>query len=92
MPNPIPVVLLGRLVVDQTLTGQGIGAGLLKDALMRIINAAEQIGVRAVLVHALDEQARNFYLKHGFYESPTNDLTLMVTVEEIQRTLGANTL
>ena len=92
MPNPIPVVLLGRLAVDQTLTGQGIGAGLLKDALMRIINAAEQIGVRAVLVHALDEQARNFYLKHGFYESPTNDLTLMVTVEEIQRTLGANTL
>lgn len=92
MPNPVPVVLLARLAVDQTLTGQGIGAGLLKDALMRILNASEQIGVRAVLVHALDEQARNFYLRHGFYESPTHDLTLMVTLEEIQRVFDANRL
>jgi len=90
-PNPIPVILLGRLAVDQTFKGQGIGTGLLKDALMRVLNAAEQIGVRAVLVHALDEPARNFYLKHGFYESPTNDLTLMVTVEEIQRTVSTGT-
>lgn len=87
MPNPIPVVLLGRLAIDQSFKGQGIGVGLLKDALMRVLNAAEQIGVRAVLVHALDETARNFYLKHGFYESPTNELTLMITVEEIMRTI-----
>lgn len=91
MPNPIPVILLGRLAVDQAFKGKGLGAGLLKDALLRVINAAEQIGVRAVLVHALDDQAKNFYLKHGFYESPTNDLTLMITVEELQRTLQGST-
>ncbi len=87
MPNPIPVVLIGRLAIDQAFKGQGIGSRLLRDALLRILNAAKQIGVRAVLVHALDEQARNFYLKHGFYESPTNDQTLKVKVEEIQRAL-----
>lgn len=91
-PNPIPVILIGRLAVDQEFKGKGIGYGLLKDALLRIVAAAEEIGVRAVLVHALDEQARNFYLKHGFYESPTNDLTLMITVEEIQRSLSSGAL
>lgn len=91
MPNPIPVILIGRLAVDQSFKGKGMGYGLLKDALLRIVAAAEEIGVRAALVHALDEQARNFYLHHGFYESPTNDLTLMVTVEEIQRTIGMGT-
>ncbi len=88
MPHPIPVILLGRLAVDHDFKGQGISADLLMDALLRVVNAAEQIGVRAVLVHALDEAARNFYLKHGFYESPTNDMTLMVTVAEIDRTLS----
>jgi GNAT superfamily N-acetyltransferase len=87
MPNPIPVILIARLAVDLTFRGKGLGYGLLKDALLRIVSAAGEIGVRAALVHALDESARNFYLYHGFYESPTNDLTLMVTVEEIQRTL-----
>jgi len=92
MPNPIPVIVIGRLAVDQSYKGQGIGSGLLKDALQRIVGAAEEIGIRAVLVHALDEEAHAFYVKHGFYESPTNDLTLMVTVEEIQRALAGSTL
>ena len=87
MPNPIPVILIGRLAVDQTFKGKGLGYGLLKDALLRIGAAAEEIGIRAALVHALDEQARDFYIKNGFYESPTNELTLMVTVEEIRQTL-----
>lgn len=91
MPNPIPIVILGRLAVDLAYQGQGIGPALLKDALLRILNAAEQIGVRAILVHALDESARNFYLRQGFYESPTNDQTLMVTVEEIHRALSRKT-
>jgi len=85
MPDPIPVILIGRLAVDQAFKGKGIGAGLLKDALLRIVSAAEEIGVRAVLVHALNEQARTFYLQNGFYDSPTNEMTLMVTVEEILR-------
>lgn len=84
MPDPIPVVLLGRLVVDRSVTGQGIGTGLLKDALLRVLQAAEQIGVRAVLVHAIDEVARGFYLRHGFYDSPTNEMSLMLTVDEIR--------
>ena len=90
MPNPIPVILIARLAVDQAFKGKGFGHGLLKDALLRIVAAAEEIGVRAALVHALDEQARDFYLKYGFYESPTNELTLMVTVEEIRQALRAS--
>jgi len=87
-PNPIPAILLGRLAVDHQFRGQGIGSGLLKDAFMRAVVAAEQIGVRVILTHALDEDARQFYLKHGLYESPTNHMTLMVTISEIERTLG----
>ena len=86
MPNPIPIVLLGRLAVDQQFKGKGIGSSLLRDALNRVVLASEQIGVRAILVHALDEDARSFYLKHGFYESPTNHMTLMLTIKEITRT------
>ena len=87
MPDPVPVVLLGRLAVDRAFTSQGIGAGLLKDAFLRVAQAASQIGVRALLVHAIDEDARGFYLKHGFYDSPTNEMTLMLTVAEIQRAI-----
>ena len=87
MPDSVPVITLGRLAVDNEFKSQGIGSGLLKDALLRAISASETIGARAVLVHALDEKARAFYQKHGFYESPTSDLTLMVTITEIQRCL-----
>lgn len=87
MPDPVPVILLGRLAVDNNFKSQGIGSGLLKDALQRAVSAAETIGARAVLVHALNESARTFYQKHGFYESPTNELTLMVTISEIERIL-----
>lgn len=87
MPNPVPVILLGRLAVDLTVSGQGVGAGLLKDAFLRVVQAAGQIGVRALLVHAIDENARSFYLKNGFYDSPTNEMTLMLTVDEIRREL-----
>ncbi len=89
MPAPLPVIIIGRLAVDESFSGQGIGAGLLKDALLRVVSAAEEIGIRAVLVHALNETAHDFYLKHGFYESLTNDLTLMITVQEIQSALSA---
>lgn len=89
MPDPIPVVIIGRLAVDESFKGQGIGTGLLKDALLRVVSAAEEIGIRAVLVHAIDETVRKFYLKHGFYESPVNDLSLMITVQEIQSAITA---
>lgn len=86
-PDPVPVILLARLAVDLRYGRQGLGRGLLKDAFLRAKAAAEHIGVRAMLVHALDEQARSFYLKHGFYDSPTNDMTLMLTMSEIERVL-----
>lgn len=78
MPDPIPVMVLGRLAVDRSCHGQGWGSALLKDAILRTINVAENVGIRALLVHALHEKARAFYLHHGFSESPISTTTLML--------------
>lgn len=77
MPDPIPVVLLGRLAVDQRYRGQGIGAFLLERALRRSMLSAEHIGLSGVVVHAIDESAKAFYLKFGFLVSPYKPLTLV---------------
>lgn len=87
MPDPIPVVVLGRLAIDLKHQGSGIGTGLLRDALLRSFAAAESIGVRAVLVHSLSDDARRFYLRHGFIESPIDPLILMLPIETIQSAL-----
>ena len=78
MPNPLPVVVLGRLAVDQAWGGRGIGSGLLKDAILRSVQAAQLIGACALLCHAIDQDAKSFYARHGFVESPTQELTLML--------------
>lgn len=78
MPDPIPAIVLGRLAVHKNWMGQGIGAGLLKDAILRSIRSSEEIGVRVMLCHAIDEEAKKFYLKHGFLASPVNDMTVML--------------
>ena len=78
MPAPIPVIVLGRLAVRADWAGQGIGRGLLKDAVQRTLPACEQIGARALLCHAIDDAAKAFYLKHGFIASPVNDMTVML--------------
>lgn len=78
MPTPIPVVVLGRLAVHQAWSGQGIGRGLLKDALARALQVAEIVGMRAMLCHAIDDQAKAFYLRHGFVPSPVEPLTVML--------------
>ena len=84
MPRyPIPVVLLARLAVDLTVAGRGIGAWLLRDAMLRTLTAAETIGGRAMLVHAQDEEARRFYLKHGLEPSPTDPLHLMILLKDL---------
>ena len=88
MPDPAPVVLLGRLAVDRAWQGKGLGADLLRDAVLRIIGAATSIGVRAILVHAISEEAKTFYEKHGFRASPVEPMTLMITIEEAQRMLA----
>ncbi len=78
MPDPLPVIVLGRLAVHTDWSGRGIGSGLLKDAVLRSIQAAGLIGVRALLCHAIDDEAKAFYLKHGFTESPMDPLTVLV--------------
>lgn len=91
MPRyPIPVVLLARLAVDLTVTGCGIGAWLLRDAMLRTAAAAEAIGVRAMLVHAQDENARRFYLKHGLEPSPTDPLHLMILLKDLAASISSN--
>jgi GNAT superfamily N-acetyltransferase len=90
MPRyPIPVVLLARLAVDRTVTGRGLGGWLLRDAMLRTIAAADAIGVRAMLVHAIDDDARRFYLNHGLEPSPTDPLHLMILLKDIEASLRA---
>jgi predicted N-acetyltransferase YhbS len=78
MPDPIPVIVLGRLAVHVDWAGLGIGQGLLKDAVLRTLQACTQIGARALLCHAIDDAAKAFYAKHGFIKSPIHDMTLML--------------
>lgn len=78
MPDPIPVMVLGRLAVDLSCQGEKLGTAMLKDAVLRTIAVSENAGVRALLVHALNESVRQFYLQHGFSASPINPQTLML--------------
>jgi len=89
MPTQIPVVILARLAVDRSLQKQGVGRALLKDALLRTLQAADMIGVRAMLVHALDEEAAAFYERFGFVRSPMDDLVLMMPLKAVRNRLGA---
>jgi GNAT superfamily N-acetyltransferase len=90
MPRyPIPVVLLARLAVDVSVTGLGLGGWLLRDAMLRTLAAADTIGVRAMLVHAIDADARRFYLRHGLQPSPSDPLHLMILLKDIAASLRA---
>ncbi len=85
MPEPVPAVLIGRLALDRSLQGNGHGISLLRDAVLRIVAAAEAIGVRAILVHAMSEHAKSFYERFGFRASPLEPMTLMMTVDEVRQ-------
>lgn len=80
-PDPIPVILLARLAVDRKEQHQHLGTSLLKDAIGRSVQAADLIGVRAILVHALHEEARSFYQHFDFAQSPTDDLHLYLLIK-----------
>jgi len=80
MPDPIPVAVLGRLAVHADWAGRGIGRGLLKDAVQRTLLASRELGIRALLCHAVDEGAKAFYRHHGFIESPVDTLTMMLSL------------
>jgi GNAT superfamily N-acetyltransferase len=82
MPDPAPVLLLGRLAVDRAWQQKGLGSDLLADAVLRSIVAADSIGVRAILVHAISSAAKAFYERHGFRPSPVDPMTLLITIEE----------
>jgi GNAT superfamily N-acetyltransferase len=90
MPHyPVPVVLLARLAVDLSVARRGVGAWLARDAMMRTLAASQTIGVRAMLVHAIDNDAREFYIRHGLEPSPTDPLHLMILMKDIATALDA---
>ncbi len=82
---PIPVMLLARLAVSQAAQGQGIGIGLLQDAIRRTLNIAEQAGIRAMLTHPIDEDAAQFYQKFGFEASPLRPDQLLILLKDARR-------
>ncbi len=85
-PDPIPVIILARLAVDQGAQGKGVGKALLRDALERCFTVAVEVGAAAVVVHALDERAKQFYMQHaGFQEMPGQPLHLLLLVKGIER-------
>jgi len=87
MPDPVPVVLLGRLAVDRRDQGHGLGSGLLRDAVARTVAASEIVGVRALLVHAMNERARDFYLRFDFEPSPVEPLHLMLLMKDARKAI-----
>ncbi len=88
MPDPVPVVMLGRLAVDQALAGQGVGRGLFNDAVRRISNAADTIGIRGIAVHPISENARAFYRKLGFVDCPGNPSLMVITLKAVRVLAG----
>ncbi|MCH9644490.1 MAG: GNAT family N-acetyltransferase [Gammaproteobacteria bacterium] len=83
MPDPLPVLVLGRLAIDVKYHNQGLGSALLRDVMFRVIHVSEETGIFAILVHAISEQAKQFYLSRGFVESPLQPMTLMMTIKTI---------
>ena len=87
MPDPIPVLLLGRLAIDRRYHNRGLGSALLRDAMLRSIAVAGNAGVAAILLHAISEPAKQFYLSRGFVPSPVQPMTLIMTIETIRSVL-----
>ena len=86
--HPVPVMLLTRLAVDIAEQGTGMGKGLLKDALLRTVRAADIAGIRALLVHAKDEEAKAWYLKYDFEPGPTDPLHLFLLMKDVRAVVG----
>jgi GNAT superfamily N-acetyltransferase len=88
MPEAVPVMVLGRLAVDRAFQGAGLGSALLRDTLLRTLGAAEVARCRAILLHAISEDAKRFYLRHGFAESPLDPMTLMISLADVEKAAG----
>jgi GNAT superfamily N-acetyltransferase len=87
MPDPVPVMILGRLAIDREWQGRNLGASLLRDAVMRTLQAAAIGGIRAILVDAISEDAKRFYEKHGFRASPVDPMILMISLADAKKVL-----
>ncbi len=87
MPDPIPVAVLGRLAVDRARQGRGLGRALFRDCALRVAHAADTIGIRGIVVHAISDQAKAFYVALGFDPSPVGPMTLMVTLADIRHVI-----
>jgi len=90
MPEPVPVLLLARLAVDQTVQGQGLGWRLLRDAILRTLQVADHVGVRALLGHALDQGAADFYARYDFQPSPTDPLHMVLLLKDARALMRAS--
>lgn len=82
MPDPVPVLILARLAVAEEAQGRQLGLSLLRDAVRRARHVAENAGIRAILVHALNERARDFYIRYGFSASPIDPMTLILRLQQ----------
>jgi predicted N-acetyltransferase YhbS len=88
MPDPVPVVMLGRLAVDVSQRGKGLGRALVRDAGSRVLQAADVVGIRGILVHAVSNEARQLYETVGFEPSPLDAMTLMMTLRDLRAALS----
>lgn len=88
MPDPVPVIVLGRLAIDASEQGNGLGRTLLRDAVLRITAAAHEVGIAAILVHALNDRAKAFYMDAGFADTPVEPMTLFLRIKDIKALLG----
>ena len=84
MPDPVPVAVLGRFAVDRSQQGRGLGRAMFRDCTLRVAHAADTIGIRGIVVHAISERAKAFYQALGFDPSPADPMTLMVTLADIR--------
>ena len=87
MPDPVPIAVLGRLAVESAYQKHGLGRALMQDASNRVLQAADIIGIRGIVIHAISEEAKAFYLALGFEVSPLQPLTLMATLADLKATI-----
>ncbi len=90
LPNPVPVMILGRLAVDRRMSGKRLGPALLKEAMVRTLRVSEDAGVRALIVHAIDDAAIEFYAKYSFQIFPHGTRTMFLPIEVIAAAAGAS--
>jgi len=86
MPDPVPVMILGRLAIDRAWQGHGLGTDLLRDAVLRTMQSASIGSIRAMLVHAIDDRAATFYLRSGFLATVVRPLTLFLPIHPLPET------